>query len=647
MKRTIVLFFIVLLSANMFAQVQQGIVRTAGRAHHPGKVVSDVIIRVDGAHNAVASAEDGTFSIRFLDMKEGGLFRLSSVKKPNYEILDKGLIGRSLAFSSSVPMTIVLLDKNEMEQERQEITSRFEQTYAANYNRRIKEIEEQYNNKIISLEQKIEALEETDNMYEKIQSQMKEMVEHYVRTDYDVLDSIDREINRLIELGEFEKAKAKILAKGNINERVQTILEMQEQVARNEASLQRLQQQQAQLNSQVNASQGNLLKDLKNLYDIAITNYQIDSAQVLMNHMLAIAPDDLETLREAAWYNLNWRASYLTALRYSQKYLTAAQTQYSDSSEAVIRGEWMEAHVYTMKYALDSALLLFYDIVPKLRKHADEAPFNEWLYSVYVHMAYTYNRKNEPDSALHYYQKAHKELKKRKRTENIEAKEAEIYEFYSRAYRDKKQYKKALGYHRKSMSYYVRMRDSSRIAESYIQKAYIYMTMDSANAALYALRTSLTYLPNASTPRDFSNVGHAYSIMVGLYMEKQQYDSALVYQNLQMTHRLSKYTTHNKAYIVSRLSRAEIYTALNNFDAALSDYNAAVNDMIEYHSDDPYWIGICYRDRGGFYEKTGEAGKALADYEKALEYFKHDSSVPSWHIEYIEKRIQNCKANQL
>ena len=644
MKRAIFIFSI-LLSFNVYASVQKGIVRTAGRANHQGKEISDVIIRAEGAQNAVASQADGTFSIRFHDIKEGGVFRLNSVKKANYEVLDKGLVGRSLAFSSSVPMTIVLLDKNEMEKERQEMTSRFEKTYAANYNKRVKEIEEQYSNQVISLEQKIEALEETDNLYEKIQSQMNEMVDHYVRTDYDVLDSLDKEINHLIELGEFEKAKEKILSKGNINERVQTILDLQKQVAHNEQSIKKLQQQQAKLANQVNVNQENLLKDLKNLYDIAITNYQIDSAFVLINHMLAIAPDDLETLREAAWYNINWRASYLTALRYCQKYLSVAQAQYSDSNEYVVRGYNIVAHAYRMNYATDSALMMYHMVVDKLIRYNNDTTFNGWLFSVYRSIASAHEREYEYDSALYYYHKAYEELELHPQGNMAEQYAYKSYS-YAWLYKGMKRYNEAFEFNADAIRRYTELQDSNYVAECYRQQSYIYSNIDSLDLSLHALRTALTFISNIKTNRDFSFLNNIYSNICDIFIDKQQNDSALVYVNKVLNNINNRYTTHYKAYIAHRLSRAKIYIALKNYEAALNDYNSAINDMMRYHYDDPVWVGLCYRDRGEFYEEIGETNKALLDYETAIEYYKQDPSSPSWRIDDIQKRIQRLQNNK-
>ena len=642
MKRILFLIGIILLSFSAFAQLQKGIVRTAGRMNHHGEVIGDVIIRAEGAQNAVASQPDGTFSIRFHDINEGGVFRLSSIKKLNYEVLDKDLIGRSLAFSSSVPITIVLLDKTQMEAEKREISSRFEKTYADNYNKRVKEIEEQYAKQIISLEQKIEALEETDNLYEKIQSQMNEMVEHYVRTDYDVLDSIDGEINHLIELGEFEKAKEKIQSKGNIGERVQAILKLQEQVAHNEQSIRKLQRQQAQLSAQTQANQDNLLKDLRNLYDIAITDFQIDSAYDLINHMLAIAPNDLETLREAAWFNLNWRASYLTSLRYSQKYLKIAHEQYPDSSEKVILGSRMVAQLYSIKFALDSALEIYKSIVPVLEKKRNDPIFDGWLYDVYNSIGYAYNRNNEFDSALYYYDKAYEELKLHP-TKDVEEKSANRSYKYAWIYYGKKVFDKSIQYNQDAIRRYALLKDSDSMAECYRQQSYVYSSMDSVNAALKALYTALNYIPLKVTPRALSTQGNIYSDLSEIYKEQQQYDSALVYINKEMKFRLFRYSIRDKVYIAYRLSRAEIYAALKNNEAALADYNAAINDMLKFHPDDPAWIAICYRDRGKFFEQTGEIQKAIADYQTAIEYFKQDSSSPAWHIPNLQEKIKNLQ----
>ena len=637
MKRVIFIFSI-LLSFNVYASVQKGIVRTAGRANHQGKEISDVIIRAEGAQNAVASQADGTFSIRFHDIKEGGVFRLNSVKKANYEVLDKGLIGRSLAFSSSVPMTIVLLDKNEMEKERKEMTSRFEKTYAANYNKRVKEIEEQYSNQVISLEQKIEALEETDNLYEKIQSQMNEMVDHYVRTDYDVLDSLDKEINHLIELGEFEKAKEKILSKGNINERVQTILDLQKQVAHNEQSIKKLQQQQAKLANQVNVNQENLLKDLMNLYHIARTDFQLDTAQILINQMLTIAPNDLEVLKEAASFECIDKLGYSQALKYSNRHLALVSAQYPDSSIEVFHSYNRVVYLYSVLGQLDSAQYYAQHTLSILKLY--DTINNERMQYAYQSLGDIYRNKQDQDSAIYYYERSHDALKLANNIPDSlsRRKLASLYDRIALVYmEDSSTYDRAFMYNTKAIE---TANESWLIGRMYNQRLSIYLMSDSLDAAMRTCKKMLQLFPSNFV----ADIASTYSDMAEIFSKQSQYDPALVCINEALKIRATRYPPHHISSVSKLMDRADIYYKLGNIDAAIRDYETAIKYMETYNKEEPSWLCFCYKRRGKFYENIRNNNQAILDYKKALEYCKN-GALPAWHISYLENKIQTLNNN--
>lgn len=623
------------------AQVQQGIVRTAGRSNHSGKVISDVIIRVEGGHNAVASGSDGTFSILFDGIQEGDLFRINSIRKPNYEVLDKGFIGRSLAFSSKVPMTIVLLDKTEMERERKEMAMRFEETYAANYERQVKAIEEQYEQRTLSLEQKIARLEDVNNLYEKIQSQMNEMIEHYLRTDYDVLDSVDREINRLIENGRFEEAREMILAKGDVNHRVQTVLEMQKQVEKNEKAIHNLQQRQSQLSSETQSHRENLLKDLHHLYDIAIADFKIDTAQAFMQQMLTIAPDDMEVLHTAASFEYVHRKSFLAALRYSQSYLNQAQQQYSDSSEQVLSGYLMVGASYLECYSLDSALLTYREALMMADRYSTDTLLEKQKEYIYKSMASVFENQKMYDSTLYYYDKATEQIRLHP-SSDTPTKLAFMQYQLARLYANKRDYAEAFAHNRQALEMYSSLSDSSMISYCYYQQAYVYEDMDSLHQALQALGLSLQYTSVVST--HVTQLSNIYASYAAIYMTMQQYDSALVYVNKEMENMLRRYETHYVGYIFARFQRADIYAGMHRYEEALNDFNLGISDLLIYYKDSPSYAGYGYRDRGGLYEQIGEKEKAIADYQKAIEMFRIDPT-SGWRVDKLEKKIQQLQTD--
>ena len=192
------------------AQVQQGYVKTIGRPDKPGVALGNVTIRFQGLVNAVLSAEDGTFSLSSPYKKEGDALVLLSIRKNGYELSDKGLIGRPLVFSSQVPIIISMVDIRQLEADRQRIEKKAYETAEQNYREKLNTIEEQIKKNEITAEKYRSELQALQQGYENYLSLIGDLADRYARTDYDRLDSIDREIYFCIENGELERADSLI-----------------------------------------------------------------------------------------------------------------------------------------------------------------------------------------------------------------------------------------------------------------------------------------------------------------------------------------------------------------------------------------------------------------------------------------------------
>ena len=105
----------------MTAQTQQGIVKTIGKPGHKGQALSGVTVRVKGEHNAAVSRADGTFSLAMSGKKNGQPYTLQQVQKSGYELNEKMVLGRQYAFSSTVPLTIVMVSTAQLQADKQRI----------------------------------------------------------------------------------------------------------------------------------------------------------------------------------------------------------------------------------------------------------------------------------------------------------------------------------------------------------------------------------------------------------------------------------------------------------------------------------------------------------------------------------------------
>ena len=210
MKRAYIIFFICCLAVSCMAQTQPGYVKTQGRPNKPGVPLANVTIRMRGQLNPVMSGSDGKFSVPFPGKKSGDAISLLSIRKNGYELIDPELVGRSLVFNANVTIEIVMVSSAELEANRKRISDNAYRKAEENYQRKLKQLEQQRDESEITVEKYRKELQELQDRYDKYRDLIDGMADRYARTDYDHLDSIDREINICIEEGELEKADSLI-----------------------------------------------------------------------------------------------------------------------------------------------------------------------------------------------------------------------------------------------------------------------------------------------------------------------------------------------------------------------------------------------------------------------------------------------------
>lgn len=209
-NRLLVICFLLTLSVGLTAQTQQGIVKTQGLANKPGQPLSGVTIRWRGTTNAVLSGKDGKFSAAFPGKKNGDAISLLSVSKQGYELLNPDMLRQQLVFSTSVPVEIVMADSKVLEANKRRISENAYRKAEETFQAKVKVLKKQLEESKITEAECSRQLQTLQENYDKYVDMIEGMAERYARTDYDHLDSLDREINICIENGEFDKADSLI-----------------------------------------------------------------------------------------------------------------------------------------------------------------------------------------------------------------------------------------------------------------------------------------------------------------------------------------------------------------------------------------------------------------------------------------------------
>ena len=296
MKKLTLFIVSLLFTSIAFSQTQQGYVRTIGRPNKKGEALSNVTIRVKGEHNFVNSDEDGTFSMLLPGKKNGEAYSLQQVQKKGYELNEADFIGRQFAFSDNVPLTIVMVSIAQLQADKQRIENNAFKTAENNYNAKVKELDKQKEENRITIEQYQQEIQNLYDKFEKYQSLIDGLSEHYAHTDYDLLSEKDRIVNIFIENGELERADSLI----------RLLFDPIDVLERNKKALDRIEQQISEGSAMLNKANEDMAAVLKQQGKDAEYLYQL--------HTIALARFDnekalfyIETRAELDSTNPSWQ----------------------------------------------------------------------------------------------------------------------------------------------------------------------------------------------------------------------------------------------------------------------------------------------------------------------------------------------------
>ena len=264
--RFILALLTVTISISAIAQEQPGFVKTLGRPNQKGQPLSGVSIRVKGAHNAVLNKSDGTFGMQIQDNS----FVLQYIQKSGYELNEKEIIGRKYAFSSHVPFTIIMVSIKQLQADKLRIENNAYAVAEKNYKSIITLLEEQRTLNKVTIEQYRQKIQELEDKYDKFQTLINDLADHYAHTDYDNLDEKEREINLCIENGDLDKAES-LLHEIGIHNKI-------EEINRNLENAQKLKDQADKDLVAILKQQEKDAEHLYMLYTIALARFDFDHA---------------------------------------------------------------------------------------------------------------------------------------------------------------------------------------------------------------------------------------------------------------------------------------------------------------------------------------------------------------------------------
>lgn len=348
----IIATLLMILSLPAMAQVQKGYVKSLGRPGVKGAALQGVSIRVRGVHNAVVSAQTGTFSIAMTGKKAGDAYALQSVKKAGYELIEAGMIGRNYAFSPSVTMQIVMVNSSQLQADKQRIENNAYKAAEKNYKAKMTALEKQLSDKKITAANYEKQVNDLQKQFEKYESLIEQMAEHYAKTDYDALDEKNKQINQLIENGELERAEEMINSMFDPTEALKKAKEDKQRIDKQLADANALMEEAERQRQEVLKRQAKDAEYLYQLFTIAYSKFEIDKAKEYITTRAELDPDMVEWQIFTGLFYLEVMGDYDTAMMYNNRALAASQKQNGEESmqTALCYNNIASSHYYKKDY---------------------------------------------------------------------------------------------------------------------------------------------------------------------------------------------------------------------------------------------------------------------------------------------------------
>jgi tetratricopeptide (TPR) repeat protein len=587
-----ILWTMVCLCVALGAAAQQfGIVRTLERPGKPSVGITGVTINVMEYPNAVVSKKGGKFSFVLDGKRQGESFTVTRVQKKGYTLVDKQLKGRRYAYSASVPIEIVMVADEQLEQDKKRIEDKAYSKAKKNYDQKVAALEEQLNKKTISEREYRAKYEELSNNYNNYVQLIDQMAERYATTDYTGMSDISRKIQECIENSDLEQANELINSKGDFDKREQELTSKMELKEKSEQLAQQLQ-------DDIDKEIEDLAQDYYNKYTICASNYQNDSAAYYLERILRLYPTNASWLFYAAGFIDGHLADYPKAIKYLNQAYTYGKEQYGEISANMGR--------------------------------------------ICTYLGLSYDHNDQPDSALVWH---HKALDILTQAEDVDSTDISMsYTLIGRAYGNKMEYDKALEYTKKGLEIRERApeKDYGYLGQSYNNLGWLAAQAGDYNQALEYHNKALEYrLQKYGPNNDVTAVSYSHIASCNAQLENndlaiEYYSKAIeIYQRVYgPTH---PWTCGDLYYL------ARTYRELKDDEKALDCYHQALSGYDQHYGEPNDNSAYCHCGIASILLRQGDYDKAMEEFKEFLSFYEtkygNESAYAAWAKDIIAEYL--------
>ena len=550
---------------SLHAQTQQGYVKTLGRPNQKGVALSGVSIRAKGAHNAVLSNSQGIFSMSLPGKKNGESYQLQQVQKQGYELSEQGMLGRNYAFSDKVSLTITMVNSRQLQADKQRIENKAYEVAERNYKSRLAALEKQRDANSITIENYREQLQELQNRFDKYQSLIEGLADHYAHVDYDNLDEAERTINLCIENGDLERADSLLQQLGVYN-RV-------EEIHRHLQSGEKLMAEANQDMAAVMKQQDKDAEYLYQLYTIALAKFDNDKARFY-----------IETRAELDTTNVEWQVE-------------------TGDFVFIYNSDFKRSHYYYERGKRQS-----------LEKYGEKSPFTS---RCFMRIASYYHIVGNDELASEYLKKAENALK------GLEDEALEEYAenliIYGQICSTTHAQTSVVNEYRTALAAIIKKygEHSSEAATYWGHIGGAYLLEAEYDKSLEAYQNCLNIrIRNHASKID--EICRAYNHLGMIYRAKGEYGNAKKYCEEALQGLIRSYGSIHKEIASCYVSISDIYTAQCQYTTALDYAQKALRVMQTLFGDEHVDIPIIYDRLVAIYTRMGQLTNAFEYAEMSL-----------------------------
>ena len=597
----------------VFADVQQGYVRTIKRPGQKAVYLDNVLISVKGV-NGNFKSKKGQFELelRKLGLKVGDPFVLSSVYKSGYELYDNSL---SRVYSPNVPIEIVLKDIAQEAADQRKFADNMYKGALAQRDRKIKDLDRQLKQGKITEEQYREELQKFNDLFDKYQADINAIAKRYAGLDYENIDPVTEAINVAFSNGDFVLADSLLNTLGSIDGKIDANLKARSDIdAKIDFG--------TTIVEEGNNERKQNLQDAERLAELAYAkymsfrnNFQNDSAAYYLEKRAELLPENVTCQFEAGSFLRDYMAQYQEALDYFNKALALALEQYGEnhSDVATIYNEIGLVYAGQGYYALaleyyEKALKTWLEVFGE--NHPNVALGYNNIGLVYIDQGDYYPGMEFVEKALkiqlEFFGEKHPDV-------------ARSYNNIGGVYNRLGDYSMALDNYDKAREVWLEVfgENHPNVALSYNNIGGVYYHQEDHTRALENFEKALKIFlgifgenhPNVAS--SYNNIGEVYSHQGDYLRALENHEKALkIFLGLFGENHTKVSTSYNNIGYVYFL-QGDYIRALENLEKALIIDSGLFG---ENHPD----VARSYNNIGSIYSDQGDYARALENLEKAL-----------------------------